>query len=298
MWDKIVAFFMSIIAFFASLFGINFGNNDSIEIFNDLEYGSHERQVMDLCLPKESDGEVGLLLFIHGGAWIGGDKDCYYDAVKSVCAEYGYATATINYRYLGEGVSLHEIADDIEAALGVIKAKGAEKGININKMLLTGGSAGAHLAMFYAYSRVDSSPIPPAAVVSNCGPTDLTDENYYINNDLGDEEAIADLLSLCIGQDFSYAERALYTEELKAVSPLYYVNEDTVPTVINHGQKDTIVPYSNALSIIDAFEEYGVSYDFNSYPNSGHGLDADEENIETADRLIREYALTYLGNEN
>lgn len=296
MWNKIMAFFMSIIAFFAGLFGIDF-EPKSDYVFKDLSYGTHERQVLDLRLPENSDGEVGLVLSIHGGAWIGGEKDVYKDNLKSICNDLGYAAAAINYRYLSEDVTLHDIADDIQAALGVIKQKGAEKGITINKVLLTGASAGAHLSMFYAYARADVSPIKPAAVVSYCGPTDLTDENYYINNDLGDPETVANLFSMACGKTFTFNQRHTATEELKAVSPLYYVNESTVPTVICHGQKDTIVPYTNATAIIEKFDRYGVKYDFVSYPNSGHGLDNDPAEQERANELIFEYARTYLGTE-
>ena len=75
------------------------------------------------------------------------------------------------------------------------------------------------------------------------------------------------------------------------------MNENTVPTVINHGQKDTIVPYSNATAIVEKFEQYGVTYNFNSYPNSGHELDSDPENKQVADDLLYKYITTYLGVE-
>lgn len=304
MWEKIVAFFMSIIAFFASLFGFG-GSGDSGNgyTFKNLAYGSHERQVMDLYLPEENDGEVGLILFIHGGSWIAGDKEGYEGVLKVASAELGYAAAAINYRYLSETTNLHGIADDIDLSLKKIKEKGAEKGININKVLLTGSSAGAHLAMFYAYSRKDTAPITPAAVVSNCGPTDLSDENFFynqdlgVNNALGDEEFVSLLFSYACGQTFTYAERASAKEALLKVSPIYYVSENTVPTVINHGQKDDVVPYSNATAIVEKFEEYGVTYDFNIYPNSGHDLASDEANIKIADDLLYKYIKTYLGAE-
>ena len=73
MWEKIIAFFMSIIAFLASLFGFN-TEAKSYE-YRNLSYGSHERQVLDLNIPKENDGEIGLILSIHGGGWVGGDKN-------------------------------------------------------------------------------------------------------------------------------------------------------------------------------------------------------------------------------
>ncbi len=300
MWEKIVAFFMSIIAFFSSFFGFSTKN---CKIYNDLAYGTHERQVMDLYLPKKNDGEVGLVLFIHGGAWIAGDKTAYDDELVTACNDLGYAAATINYRYISETISLHDVADDINSALEKIKQVGAENGININKVLLTGASAGGHLAMFYAYSRKDTAPITPVAVVSNCGPTDLTDENYYYNqdlgtkSDLGDEELLSTLFSWCCGQAFTYENRESARQALLEVSPIYYVDENTVPTVINHGLKDTIVPFSNAQALADKFDQYGVHYDFNIYPNSNHGLSDDDANEKKADELMYKYLETYLGKE-
>ena len=295
MWEKIVAFFMSIIAFFASLFGIGMNTDTDTDYrYTNLAYGTHERQVLDLYMPENVQGDIGLVLLIHGGAWIAGDKEGYKGALEYASTSLGVAAAAINYRYLGNGVTIHEILDDIDAALSAVKEKGERVGLNINKVLLTGSSAGAHLSMLYAYSRDESAPVKPVAVVSDCGPTDLTDEAFYINNALGDAEAIADLLSLCIGIDFSYAQRAEYAEEIKAVSPIYYVDENTVPTVINHGKQDNIVPFSNATAIVEKFKEYGVKYDFNIYPNSGHGLDNDPDARDISDALTHEYIKTYL----
>ena len=180
MWEKIVAFFMSIIAFFAGLFGIAMGQqNNSEYVYKNYAYGSHERQVMDLYLPEENDGEVGLVLLIHGGGWIAGDKDGYEAALKTCCNDLGFAAAAINYRYISEKIDMYDIIDDIDASLAKIKETAASKGITINKVLLTGSSAGAHLSMLYAYSQKDTAPITPVAVVSNCGPTDLSDENFF-----------------------------------------------------------------------------------------------------------------------
>lgn len=297
MWEKIVAFFMSIIAFLASLFGFNISPFEAV-LYENISYGEHERNVLDLYLPETNDGEIGLILLIHGGAWVAGDKSGYSSAAEEFCENYGYATATMNYRYVGNGVTLFDVADDISAALAKIKETAAQKGVEINKVLLTGASAGGHLSMFYAYSRADEAAITPVAVVNYCGPTDLTDEKFYIDNDMGDSEFLASLFSMCIGETFTYAQRAEYAEKLKAVSPLYYVNENTVPTAINHGMKDTIVPFSNATALAEALEANGVKYDFNAYPNSGHGLSSDKESQKTADKLMESYAATYLGVES
>lgn len=291
MFEKIIAFFMSIITFFMGLFGISI-ETKSYE-YRDLAYGTHERQVLDLNIPKENDGEIGLVLFIHGGAWIAGDKESYLNGVKAGSETYGLACASMNYRYISDDVDFYDILDDIDAALKCIKAKGAENGVNINKVLLTGDSAGGHLSLLYGYSRAATAPITPAAVVSNSGPTDLFDENFYINNALGGPEVLADLFSDGCGQKFTYAEKATVEQALLKVSPVYYVNENTVPTVINHGVKDSIVPFSNAQSLDAKLTEYGVPHHFNVYPNSDHDLGADAANKKIANDLLIDY-LKYL----
>ncbi len=298
MFDKIIAFFMSVIFAILNFFGLGglFGGIDSSDayVFANMDYGKHERQVLDLAIPESNDGEVGLVLFIHGGAWIGGDKDGYKDAISNCANNLGYAAAALNYRYLSEDVDLNDIADDIDSALAAIKAKGQEKGVSINKVLLTGSSAGAHLSMFYAYSRKDTAPITPAAVCSFCGPTDLYDDNYYYGSALGDTQTVCWLMSLACGQTFAIGEKDSAKAALDKVSPITYVSESTVPTILCHGEKDSVVPYSNALSIVEKFEQYGVTYEFISYPNSDHDLGSDPDCAKRADTLLFEYAAKYL----
>ena len=298
MFDKIIAFFMTVIYTILNFFGLGgvIGGIDSSDayVYANLAYGKEQRQFVDLAIPKDNDGEVGLILYIHGGGWIMGDKDGYKDALSNTANNFGYAAAALNYRYLDESTDMHDIADDIDNALAIIKNKAKEKGVEINKVLLTGGSAGGHLSMFYAYSRKDTAPITPVAVCSYSGPTDLYDDNFYFNNLLGSTEFMCELFSMGCGQSFTYEEKDKVKDALYAVSPIAYVDETTVPTIICHGMKDNIVPYSNALSIVEKFEQYGVTYDFISYPNSEHGLGNDPECAEKADKLIFEYADKYL----
>lgn len=292
MLEKIIAFFMSVIAFFASLFGVDMVKN--VIKLENLSYGSHERNVVDLYIPKDNDGEVGLILYIHGGAWIAGDKSSYTEAAKYTAESHGFAAATMNYRYLSENVTMADILDDIENALKCIKEKAKENGVEINKVLLTGHSAGGHLSMLYAYTRKDVSAIEPVAVANYAGPTDLLDPNFYIGGYDIPLDTVEDLVSWATGKEVTYETLNDFTQEIKAVSPLYYVDKNTVPTVVNHGVKDTVVPYSNALSLVEAFKTAGVTYVFNSYPNSGHGLTEDEDNAQKATDLLIEYANTYL----
>ncbi len=296
MFDKIIAFFMAIINFLMGLFGLGGtgGQEYACQTFFDLSYGTHERQVADLFIPDGASGELGLVLFIHGGAWIQGDKSSYEGGMTYGATNLGIATASVNYRYISDDVDLLDVLDDIDAALAKIKEKGAEVGVNINKVLLTGDSAGGHLSLLYAYARKNTAPIAPVAVISNSGPTDLYDDNFYHNNALGDEAAICDLMSKACGQRFSYANKESAKDALYSVSPIAYVNADCVPTVINHGNADTIVPFSNAQTLDALLTQYGVEHVLNVYEGADHDLGKDEAAKDKADELLFGYIDRFL----
>ncbi|MEE1284263.1 MAG: alpha/beta hydrolase [Acutalibacteraceae bacterium] len=292
MFNRIISIIMSAFLSFFNWIGVMLGMENTYK-FENVSYGTHERHTLNLYIPADKES-VGLVLMIHGGAWIGGDKADYAGEVERVLG-MGYAVATVNYRYISDDVDLIDVTDDIQLAVAKIKELSEKRGIEINKMVLTGISAGGHLAMLYAYSRDDVSAIKPVAVLNYCGPTDLSDDAYYFDNGLGDGEYVAQVLSWACGYKHTFATREEAKEALFNVSPLKYVDENTVPTVINHGVKDNIVPFSNAVSLRDKFDTLGVTYVFNAYPNSGHGLNEDAENTDKSYELYSEYLETYLG---
>ncbi len=271
-------------------------------VYFDTKYGNNERHYFDLYIPKGKK-TVGIVLMLHGGGWIGGDENEFAARLEQV-AKAGYAGVAVRYRYVDENVNLDDLMDDIQQAMGLVKEIGNSHGVEISGFLSTGGSAGGHLSLHYAYSRAKTSPIPPKAVVSYCGPADLTDEYYYYNeelqcnNGLGDEEYVAELLGYACGYAHSYSTRAQAKEALKAVSPIYYIDENTVPTVINHGVMDDIVPYRNAVDLDAKLTEYGIEHVLNSYPTSGHGLNLDAENVAASEELLWEYIYKYLDSVN
>ena len=300
MKTRIIAFLMGIVLSFCNLFGIDYKGTVVAEtftnyIYQDASYGDHERQKLDLYIPKLRGDELGLVLYIHGGGWVAGDKEGYRNDIREM-AKMGYAAACINYRYLSYDVSFDDILTDIEAALSFIRTTGKEKNISIDKVLLTGYSAGGHLSMLYAYARKDSSPVEPVAVVDYCGPTDLYDPSFY-NESSTDELKNLFLMfaSYSYGQELTLDNAYLAEQVLKKASPIYYVDENTVPTVKNHGMADTLVPYSNALSLEEAFVSHGVTHILNTFPNSGHGLENDPYHKKLSDQYFEDYVKTYLG---
>ena len=267
--------------------------NESYIAYTNLAYADHERNYLDLYIPKNKTGKVGVYFGIHGGGWMAGDKISYENDLLTWCKK-GYVAAALNYRYasIEDCVSCADMLDDITLALLRVKRTAEEHGIEAHKALLTGGSAGAHLAMQYAYQKWDIAPITPVAVCSLSGPTDLLDENYYGNNPLK-EEILKMFKNLC-GYDFDESTIQIAAPLLRQASPLYYATPYSVPTILCHGVKDDIVPFSNAQAMDKRLTELGVKHDFVVYPNSGHGLEADPDCSARMNALLQEYAQAYL----
>lgn len=299
MITKISAFFMAIIAFFNILFSGYIKYYPNNRIFLDRYYTNAkcERQSYDLVFPKNASGNLGLVLCIHGGGWIQGGKGDYTNTLFQVSEEKGLAAACMNYRYASETVGYDEILDDITSCLAAIKAQGAEYGVNIDKVLLTGISAGGHLSLLYAYSKKDVAPIKPVCVVELCGPTDLEDGYYYsTENSVGKAlgvEYFTNIISNGVKFKIDLNNFDEARPSLKKYSPVNFVDENTVPTVFGQGEKDEIVPYQNSVDLDKKLTEYNVEHTFISFPNSGHGCE-DKESMSKIMKLFFDYTDKYL----
>ena len=292
-FNRIVAFISALIAVFSAFIHGNGDHYRKNYIYLDAAYGIHERQVFDMYLPKSADGNTGLILFLHPGGWVAGDKEVYQNELEYWSSQ-GYAAAAMNYRFISrdDKISMKDEMKDISLALAKMKKLASRKGIDLENVLLTGDSAGAHLALLYGYAMVDEAPIEPVAVVSYCGPTKLWDETFINHNSFGNfnPDFIADLLSALTGVDFTADNIEPALPALKLYSPITHVNENTVPTVLAYGVVDDCVPYSTGAELDAELTKYGVKHDFVTYPNSGHGLNNDPD----CDALARSYFVEYV----
>ena len=101
--------------------GLVIGDHYNYVSYENLSYGDDERQKMNLHIPKEKTGEVGMMLFIHGGAWVAGDKSAYDSTLVDWCSGRGYVACSINYRYANISTYVGDIMNDITAAMIKIK---------------------------------------------------------------------------------------------------------------------------------------------------------------------------------
>ncbi len=288
MFEKIIAFFMSIIMAIASFFGINTDKNTNN--YKGISYGSDKNQVLDLYLP-ENTNSTDIVIMIHGGAWASGSKSEYTDNAKYVRDAYGIAAASVEYRFLTNGGDIDgwDIMDDITSAVNKIKSFAGEKGITINNAVFYGHSAGAHLSLLYSYKYRDISSIKPVAVVDFCGPSDLTNSTFFKKDSL--RNTFTELCGIEVTENPDEAT----LKALKELSPITYA-ETAVPTLIVHGAKDSVVPYENSVDLHNTLDKLGIKNDFITLPNSDHDLShkSDKEISDKAYQKAFEYVETYL----
>ncbi len=224
-------------------------------------YGSDARQTMDVYLPAgRSLSETPLLIYIHGGAWIDGDKSEFLQFKPLLEKEFpGYAFISLNYRLFDFATGKNGILDqeqDIIAAFNFIENQLDEWNIS-DDMVISGASAGAHLALLHTLKN-NTSDIK--AAIAFFPPTDLS-ELYKFNN------LTALGLTAVLGGTPATAASAY-----QSTSPVNFVDPEDVPTIFFHGDRDTVVPISQSDILKQAFQSAGVRHQFTIVPGQGHGF--------------------------
>lgn len=263
-------------------------------ILKDIPYGEHERHRFDLFIPEKVKTDTGIIFYIHGGGWTSADKSVHHPDCEHFC-NLGYISATMNYRYVDDRITVYNELDDITSALTAIKSVCKEKGFNTSKILISGGSAGAHLALMYSYTRQDESPFEIACVCAYCPPVRMETSDFLMGISGEFEDWKYGILSACCGVKIS-RETLLCDEQqtaLKKISPIEYVTENCVPTAVFHGVKDELVPFEHAVEFINLLNAKGIENDFLIYENSGHAQDKDPEKAAESKEIIKNYAEKY-----
>jgi hypothetical protein len=123
----------------------------------NVKYGKDERNIFDIWLAK-SDQPTPLAIYIHGGGFRAGSKEkLSKDALKQLL-KAGISVASINYRYLAIDTPLPTSHHDARRALQFIRSKAGEWNIDKSRFAAYGGSAGAQICMWLAYSDDMAKP--------------------------------------------------------------------------------------------------------------------------------------------
>lgn len=303
MLKKIMSVFLSVtmfctLSFFAMpiLSGACF-KEKSYTKHENIEYGKAERNLIDIYVPKSAYQRDynGVILFIHGGSWTGGDKKDMNGYCETY-AEKGYITATMSYTLFTEenGANAFTMLDEVDLAMQKIKEFSDERNLNITKIATCGYSAGGHISSLYAYTRAENCPIKLVFTANKVAPSDFHPSNW--DNNYGEGMGYALACSLA-GVEFneSLVESGEIEDIIASVSPASHINEKSVPTIAGYGGKDTTCSIGNALATKAALIDSGIDYDFILYPKSNHMLLRDSNKDALYKETFLEYCEKYFG---
>jgi acetyl esterase/lipase len=235
------------------------------KITMNVTYGTDPMQKMDVYLPaNRNTTSTKVMIYVHGGAWIAGDKsDLNGAGIDSIRARLpDYAVFNVNYR-LASFPSTNPFPAqemDVKAAVEFIYANRATYLVS-NKFVMMGHSAGGHLALLHAYKY--QTPVKIKAVVDFFGPTNMaTMYTDYASNPPG-QLGIAALMS---GTPAS--NPTLYAQS----SPITFATAAAAcPTIILQGGTDVTVYPTQSSTLKTALTNAGVVNQYVFYPLLPHG---------------------------
>lgn len=144
-------------------------NPAPVSTVSTVSYGEHAAQQMDVYAPATASGEgSAAVVLVHGGSWVKGDKADLAPYARQLAAE-GYVVASINYR-LATDAAWPAQRDDAVASVGYLGEHAEEYGIDADRIVLVGSSAGGHIATSAATVGAGSELV--RGVVSLSAPMD------------------------------------------------------------------------------------------------------------------------------
>ena len=246
-----------------------------------------------------------VILFVHGGAWVSGDnlETAGSEQINAIMElrESGVTIAAATYRFSNEAIFPAQI-HDVKAAIRYLKANAGKYGIDPDRIMTMGESAGSQLALLAAVSNgekamegtiggntdVDSKVI---GCIDCYGMTDFLTlaQDLYARKDLGRTDAqVYELVedktssrSQLFGLTTDECNLGTVTanpsrfpqqyELVKSGSPLYHVTPDDPPVLIINGQKDIRVPSAQAIKMYQALYDAGVEAELLLNDRAPHG---------------------------
>lgn len=197
--------------------------------------------------------QVPVIVFFFGGGWVGGTPKQFYQQ-SQFFAEKGIVAISAEYSVNKKhGTTPFDAVTDAKSAIRWVRQHAKELGIDPNKIVASGGSAGGHLALCAAmidgYEEVGedvSISSKPNAMILYNPVLDTTEKGYGMDK---------------VGE-----------EQKTAISPIHHIKQGIVPTLVFHGMADKTVPYENAARFNRLMKEAGNDCQLESYEGKGHGF--------------------------
>ena len=247
----------------------------------------------DMLQPPHGVAHTGVaMIFVHGGGWLFGTKNIEKFPYFQRLVSQGHVVMDINYS-LAPHSSIPGMVRDLKQAILWLKREADAFGVNPERVVLTGQSAGAHLSLLAAYTPNQPyfQPNGPdgdtsvSGVVSYHGPADMAAlyhdvQTRFVRRVPGHIVNVLDrALELFIGQGDSLASGLAgiiggrpdeMPDFYRLISPVTYVSAAWPPTLLLQGTHDALVDHQEVERLYWLLKEAGAPVLYVPLPNCGH----------------------------
>ena len=269
--SKIPTFLLAL-ALAASVFFAEPAAAAEVEIFPDVVYGHKDGLAMTIDVIKPRIGANGAaILYMVSGGWVSTWTPPAQTATRfQALLDKGFTVIAVRHgsspKYF-----IPEIVADVRRAVRFVRYNAAQWGIDPNRLGVHGGSAGGHLSLMLATASDNGDPKAAepfmresnrvASVVAYFPPVDL-------------RMMARGAVAVTEGQRFP----ALNFDREKApdYSPIVHVTKDDPPTLLIHGDSDTLVNISHSQRMFKALQDAQIKSEFITLPGAGHGFRGDD----------------------
>lgn len=263
-----------------------------------------EEHKLDLYMPgtdtDKGAGPFPTVVFVHGGGWAGGDKadlnneEIQINQLRDTLLGHGYAIASVNYRLMPKG-TFPEPMQDVAAAVRYLKSHAGQYGLDVDRFVMLGDSAGGHLATMVGMTSdkpdlqgsigVTDTDTKVKAIVGYYGIYDLTTRTE--DQQQGPCQRAKPGAESSHGRLIGADPDSPQGEPIAAkASPITYVSANTPPVLLFHGRQDCTTPPAQAERFEAALKAAGVPTEL-TLIDAPHADKRFFETQELKDQLIR-----------
>jgi len=265
----------------------------------------NEVLLLDIYPPRvEKYKKAPVLYYTHGGGWSGGKKeiDGGVRPIFEALSMKGFVCVGVSYRLVkmwspSDPTVMRDCAVDCRDGLRFLKKHEAELGIDMDKVVVFGSSAGGHLAQLLTWSGPDDFAgdpalaeykVSPMAGVSWFGPSDFRDPMLFIGTGVKAKFPMdhwANRITKPQGE-FEYKGADEKTRQMiEEVSPVCYLNKNSAPLLHVHGDEDAIISFRHAKHLKSKAESARAPVEIQVVKGAGHGwwnpsIKPDRETVE------------------
>ena len=230
--------------------------NPAVHVERDIAYAeAGRRNYLDIYAPADVPVEgAPVLLQVHGGGWVIGNKDQQGIPLMQHMAEKGWVCVAINYRLAPrDAFPAHVI--DVKKAIAWIREHIASYGGDPDYIAITGGSAGGHLTALTALTANDASWQPGFEDVDTSVQAAIPHYGIYDFAGATGTKAARQLRDLFLQGWVLQKKFAEEPEAFEQASPLLRVTPDAPDFFVLHGAHDTLVPVDQARQFVARLRE-------------------------------------------